>query len=399
MLKRSFSLLAIACAAPYFLAAACSAGTQDGGDDDDTSGSGTGNGAGSPTGSTTSGAGGSTTSGFNTGGGQGTGGFDECFGVSSTATAEKQPADIVIAVDTSGSMSEESAEVQQNLNAFASIITQSGIDVHVVLIADATVCIPSPRGSGTCNGTDEALPAYRHVVETVNSTDALERILGTYPQWQPSLRANATKTFVVVSDDNSDMSAADFTSQLLALDPPTFQGFLFHAIVANSDPLDCFGFTCPANNPCCYPIGPFGCDSYGAAEGTVYKQLTMQTMGIAGDLCTQEFDPIFQDLAEGVVAASQLSCEYTIPEPPMGETFDAAQVNVIYTPGGLSMGQPIYNVPGGAADCGPQGGWYYDDPASPTKILICPASCTVLQGDAMGKVDVEFGCETEIVPQ
>lgn len=396
MLKRSLSLLALACAAPYFLAAACSAGTQDG-DDDETS-TNTGSGAGTPSGSTGSGAGGSTTSGFNTGGGQGTGGFEGCFGVSSTATAEKQPADIVIAVDTSGSMSEESAEVQQNLNAFASIITQSGIDVHVVLIADATVCIPSPLGSGTCNGMDEALPAYRHVVQTVNSNDALQVILSTYAQWQPSLRPNATKTFLVVSDDNSSMSAADFTSQLLALDPPMFQGFLFHAIVANSDPLDCFGFGCPANNPCCYSVGPF-CESYGAEEGTVYKQLTMQTMGIAGDLCTQEFDPIFQDLAEGVVAASQLSCEYAIPEPPMGETFDPAQVNVLYTPGGQSMAQPIYNVPGGANDCGPQGGWYYDDPSSPTKIFICPASCTVLQGDAMGKVDVEFGCETQVVPQ
>lgn len=397
MSKRSLCAIALACACPYLLSVACSAGTQDGADDDTTS-TGTGSGAGSGSGSTTNGTGGSTSSGFNTGG-QGTGGFDECFGVSSTATAEKQPADIIIAVDTSGSMDEESAEVQQNLNSFATVISNSGIDVHVVLVADATVCIPAPLGSGSCGGADESLPGYRHVVQTVNSNDALQVLLSTYPQWQPSLRADATKTFVVVSDDNSDMSAAEFTNQLLALDPPTFQGFLFHGIVANSNPLACFGFSCPMNNPCCYAPGPVGCTSYGAAEGTVYKQLAMQTMGIVGDLCAQEFDPIFQQLAEGVVAASQLSCEYDIPEPPMGEVFDPAQVNVLYTPGGQMMGQPIYNVPGGAQDCGPQGGWYYDDPMNPTKILICPASCDVLQADPMGKVDVEFGCETEVVPQ
>ncbi len=401
-MEKKLCTIVVACAAPYFIGAACSAGAEDGetststGNETSTSSKG-GTGAGDGTGGTGPGAGG----GFNTGGGQGTGGFEECFGVESTATAEKQPADIIIAVDTSGSMNEEIAQVQQNLNTFASLITMSGIDVHVVLIADPSMCIPAPLGSGSCGGTDEALPAYRHVLQTVASTDALSLIVNTYPHWQASLRPNATKTFLVVSDDNSDMSAADFTSQLLALDPPTFQGFLFHGIVANSDVLDCFGFTCPNNppNPCCYQPGPFGCDSYGAAEGTVYKQLTMQTMGISGDLCIQEFGPIFQDMAEGVVTASQLSCEYDIPEPPMGEVFNSTQVNVIYTPGGQMQGQPVYYVPGGAQDCGPQGGWYYDDPANPTKIIVCPATCDVLQADVMGAVDVEFGCDTEVVPR
>ncbi len=398
MSTKPFIAFALVCASPLVVVLACSPGNSV--EPDDTTSSGTkSNGSSNASATGSGGDSGSSSSGFAAGGGTGSGGFDECFGVSSTATAEKQPADIILAVDTSGSMSEESAEVQQNLNNFATIITNSGIDVHVVLIADASVCIPGPLGSGACGGADESLPAYRHVVQTVNSNDALQVILTTYPQWQPSLRPNATKTFLVVSDDDSDMSASAFTSQLLALDPPTFQGFLFHGIVANSDVLDCFGFTCPMNNPCCYAPGPFGCSSYGAAEGTVYKELAMQTMGISGDLCSQEFDPIFQDLAEGVISASQLACEYAIPEPPMGETFDPAQVNVLYTPGGQMMPQPIYNVPGGAQDCGPQGGWYYDDPVNPTMIMICPASCDALQNDPMGKVDVEFGCETVTVPQ
>jgi hypothetical protein len=399
MNKNSLAAILLACACPYFATISCSAGNEDG---ETSSGGADSKSTTKSSGDTTTGTGPGSGGGFNTGGsGQGTGGFDECAGVTSTTTSEKQPADIIIAVDTSGSMSEESAEVQQNLNNFATIITNSGIDVHVVLIADANVCIPAPLGSGSCGGADELLPGYRHVVQTVNSNDALQVILNTYPQWQPSLRANATKTFLVVTDDNSDMSAADFTNQLLALDPPTFQGFLFHGIVANSDVLDCFGFTCPNNppNPCCYSPGPIGCDSYGAAEGTVYKQLTMQTMGITGDLCAQEFDPIFQAMAEGVITASQLSCEYPIPEPPMGETFNPAQTNVLYTPGGQMQAQPIYHVPGGVNDCGPMGGWYYDDPSNPTMIIVCPATCDILQGDTMGKVDVEFGCDTEEVPQ
>jgi hypothetical protein len=236
------------------------------------------------------------------------------------------------------------------------------------------------------------------VVQGVASTDALQIILSTYPQWKDSLRANATKTFLVVSDDESDMSAGEFTSQLLALDPPTFQGFKFDAIVAFSDPLDCFGFSCPSNNDCCYSPG-FGCASYAAAEGQVYQDLAQQTMGVSGDLCAQDFDPTFADMAEGVIIGSQLSCEYEIPPPPEGETLDPTKVNVIYTPGGTTDEVSILNVPGGAADCGPEGGWYYDDPVNPTTIFMCPATCDVLQGDSEGKVDVLFGCATEVVPE
>jgi hypothetical protein len=354
-------------------------------------------GAGTGAGSTTTSGGGGAGGGFETT--TNVGGFEQCTGVSSTAEAQKQPADIIIAVDTSGSMSEEADQVQSNLNDFATIITSSGIDVHVVLISDATVCIPAPLGSSNpCVVPDDNLPAYRHVLQTVASTDALEQILATYPQWQPSLRPNATKTFLVVTDDESDMSDSTFSQQLLALDPPTFQGFTFHAIVGMGNPLQCFGFSCPMNNPCCYTEGPFGCLSYAEEVGQQYLDLVSQSGGVSGNLCLQEFAPIFSDMAEGVIVASELSCDYAIPAPPEGETLDPTKVNVLYTPGG-GMQQPIYNVPGGAADCGPEGGWYYDDPESPTKILICPATCEVLQADTMGQVDVEFGCATQIVPR
>lgn len=321
-----------------------------------------------------------------------------CAALSASADPKLQPADIIIAVDTSGSMSEESAQVQANLNAFASIITQSGIDVHVVLIADATVCIPSPLGSGQCNGADEKLPNYRHVLQTVASTDALSLIVSTYPQWKNVLRPGATKTLAVVSDDNSDLSAAAFTQQLLALDPPTFQGFKFDGIVSSSSGTACI-FTCFFNcaactDPCCNKAE--FCTPLAADEGTVYKQLITQTSGVYGDLCTQNFGPVFQDMATAVVQSSQLSCQYDIPPAPNMQALDPAKVNVQYTPGGGSP-TSILNVPD-ATGCGTQGGWYYDNPASPKQITICPSTCATLQADKNGKVDVLFGCQTVIKP-
>lgn len=326
-----------------------------------------------------------------------TGAGGSCAAVSAEAEPTVQPADIIIAVDTSGSMDEETAWVQQNLNDFATIITQSGIDAHVILIADPSVCIPAPLGAGACPGADENLPAYRHVPQTVQSTDALSLFISTYPQWQAQLRPGASKTFLVVTDDDSQISAGDFTNQLLALDPPTFQGFKFDGIIATSNPLACFGFQCPVGNPCCYNPIPFVCDSYAAEEGTVYKDLIAQTMGVQGDLCLQDFGPVFQDIATAVVQSSTIACDFAIPPPPMGEALDFAKVNLNYAPGGQNPA-PVLNVPGGQADCTAAGGWYYDDPASPTRIFLCPATCAAVQADTAAKIDVLFGCDTEIVP-
>ena len=105
------------------------------------------------------------------------------------------------------------------MDAFASIISNAMIDPHVILIAGNDVCIPAPLGSGNCGGADENLPTYRHVVQGVSSNNALELILQTYPQYQASLRPGASKTIAVVSDDESDLDANSFTSQLIALDP------------------------------------------------------------------------------------------------------------------------------------------------------------------------------------
>ncbi|MFT3766524.1 MAG: hypothetical protein QM820_13575 [Minicystis sp.] len=156
----------------------------------------------------------------------------------------------------------------------------------------------------------------------------------------------------------------------------------------------CF-FNCLAcTNPCCNKAE--FCTPLSAEEGTVYKELIQQTTGVFGDLCSQNFDPVFQDMATAVVQSSQLSCEYDIPPSPNMQTLDPTKVNVQYTPGGSSP-TSILNVPD-PSGCGTKGGWYYDNATSPTKIIMCPTTCTTLQADKNGKVDVLFGCQTIIKP-
>lgn len=91
------------------------------------------------------------------------------------------------------------------------------------------------------------------------------------------------------------------------------------------------------------------------------------------------------------IRGEALACEIDIPEPTMG-TFNPELVNVEYTPGGGSP-QTIGKVASEAA-CTASGGWYYDDPADPQTILLCPSSCDTAKADSEGTLKVVLGCES-----
>jgi len=304
-----------------------------------------------------------------------------CTGTAVTADFVKLPSDIIWVVDQSGSMNQETAYVQQKINDFASLIDASGVDYHVVMIADPnasnSICVPPPLGGPSCGNNTR----FRLVPVKVHSHDGPQLAVTDYSMYSDFLRPDATKHFVFVTDDNSAMSAAAFTQAVLALPPAgMFDGFKVHAIYA---------YGTPGGQGC---TGPFGT---GAAEGTVYTELVAQTGGARGIICTGDWTQVFHDITQAVVAGAQVSCDLTIPPPPAGQTLDPTKVNVRYLPGGTPPGQTIPNVPD-AASCGAGGGWYYDNNASPTTITLCPSSCTAVQNDATASLQVEFGCGTVV---
>ena len=317
-----------------------------------------------------------------------------CAALSSRAMNERKPADIVIAVDNSGSMDEEIVLVREQLNAFSQQIVASGVDARIILLSAAVaaqptmpsffddddddedngICIAAPLGSGRC--PDDSLPPrYFHVPVEVSSHDALDRFIETYPRWQSQLRANAAKTFVVVTDDNAE-------------DGPHSTPEAFTRAVAN---LPGFG-TWSLSGIYCFSDCP-----QAAAIGTVYETLVQQTAGVKGDLCEQSFAPVFDRLAQAVVGASGLQCSWQIPQAPAGEAFDRKRVNVQYSAQGAAP-RSVLQVTAATA-CGTTGGWYYDDANAPTRIEMCPSTCAQLQNDLQAQVEVLFGCETQRTPE
>jgi hypothetical protein len=88
-----------------------------------------------------------------------------------------------------------------------------------------------------------------------------------------------------------------------------------------------------------------------------------------------------------------MPCEVVIPPPPDGQTFDRTRVNVEYTPTGVDTANTIPYV-ASASGCGTDGGWYYDNEVTPTKVTYCQATCTSVRSDTNGTVNVAFGCTT-----
>jgi len=87
-----------------------------------------------------------------------------------------------------------------------------------------------------------------------------------------------------------------------------------------------------------------------------------------------------------------LPCDFAIPTVS-GGALDPTKVNVQHAvPGSTPV--RFTQVPD-AATCQPnQSNWYYDSPASPGRVVMCPGACAELGKG--GKVEIVYGCKTDV---
>jgi hypothetical protein len=301
-----------------------------------------------------------------------------CATTQGIAEAKGGGVDMIWFIDTSGSMTAETVWVQQNLNAFAQYIGTQNIDYRVILIGRKSgtsalkVCVPPPLAGPNCS--DGA--RFRHVDQYVNSHDGLDQTINTYPKWQDFLRKDATKNFIAVTDDNAAKSAAWFKDALAKLTNPGFSaGFVYHSIVAYGD------------------VPTKGCDT-GAKTGQIYLELTAETKGFQFKICEKDWSSGFSSLAQGVAASAKPPCSYTLPDPGGGKEINPNYALVSYT---NDSGKLVYMTKTDGKDqCSSSSlGWYFDNPSKPTQVILCPDTCSALDG---GKIFIDFGCLADIDP-
>jgi hypothetical protein len=102
-----------------------------------------------------------------------------------------------------------------------------------------------------------------------------------------------------------------------------------------------------------------------------------------------------QELLDALAAirGSVLDCDFEMPKATDGQKVDPSKINVNYTPAGgtrMTLGRVA-----DAAACGAVPGWYYDNALTPTRIMLCPASCNSASVEVDATLEVQLGCVTE----
>jgi len=316
---------------------------------------------------------------------------DDCAGVGEHATNSLSPVDIIITVDNSGSMTDEIVFVQENLNSFSKQIADAGINSQILMIsADSTdsngICVDEPLGSGSCPD-DSNEPEYNHLPWEVASSNSLIILSTMYNQWKSYLRDNSVRHIIVVTDDNSMPFATAnwFITAMEKKDPP-FDRFTFHAIASSLNP-----------DEACDQDPPHACCTLSASRGTVYEKLVDLTGGILGDLCEQDFQPVFDEVAKKV-ADVPIACEWVIPPPPNDQILDKEKVNVEFTDGEGETHEIYYVESKSDCEKTEEHAWYYDDPVHPEKIFACPDTCEWIQSDLNAQIEIMFGCKRKPAP-
>jgi hypothetical protein len=399
--KRSSQFLA---ACGLLVWAACSADN----------GSGAGNRGASPTAGTTGAgesAGGTVGGDFGSAAGNGVGGTGStssgspdgggCAAASARAEAQLLPTDVIWSIDTSGSMTASFPAIQAALTAFSSKVVAAGIDARIILLAGAGggLCVPAPLGSGMCGAAataggsapDSKEPGFLHLDLPFGSTQGMATILDNHASYKHLLRPNARTQFVLTEDGAPPMAASAVIEHIEGRTAATTSPAWSPGLVPGSYQWN--GVVCKDGS------GTSTCFIAFVVPQTTLD-LISQTMGLLSNLddagkagATDPFTALLDKLAEAVIVGAKVSCDYAIPEPPTGQTFDRNLVNVIYKSG--TSDQLIPGLPKDT-ECKDSVAWKYDNDTAPTRVLLCPAACRLVQGDADAQVDVSFGCMTEL---
>lgn len=339
-----------------------------------------------------------------------------CAVVSSQATLEKKAVDIILVIDNSGSMADEIKSVQNNINVnFAQIIAASGLDYRVIVLSkhgkadpDESICISPPlSGNTTCNppaSKPTNTANFFHYSQEIDSHNSLAQIIATYNKADPSgasptgwsawLRPNAWKTFIEITDDESSMTAANFETQLFALSPKNFgdannRQYNFHSIVGLKENTPVTASWQPAD-----PVQNALCTGNGGdavAPGEIYQGLSKLTGGLRFPICQyNNFDAVFNAVAQGVVQTGQVACDFAVPASPTGASVSLDMIAVQYTPG--NGGAVSYLGQASTSAACTANAFYVEN----NRIYLCPAACTTLRQDPTAKVDVLFVCESTI---
>lgn len=123
------------------------------------------------------------------------------------------------------------------------------------------------------------------------------------------------------------------------------------------------------------------------AGGTTQAYLVTGTQNVTADVLAA---------LNKIRAATALPCEFTLPTPEPGKPFDYTKVNVVFTPQGGAQEVVYYTAD--PSKCSPMSkAWHYDNPTTPTRIELCPDTCTAISMGG-GTIGYQLYCPVISLP-
>jgi hypothetical protein len=329
------------------------------------------------------------------------GGDNTCAPVTFEAELQRLPVDLILSVDTSGSMGNEAARVQENINRFAGSVDAAGADLRVVVVSSSGfVAVPAPLGTDPTR--------LRFVEANVQSRDALAHILFRFEDYKDFLRPDAVTHVLVVTDDDSDVSPGCFAA---SMEERLGHPFRYHAIASELvaapevfQPMTCGctdsvgdeefnNFSGALYAPACANVtghGALGCGG-SARAGEYHMALVEATGGIAVSICTEDWSGAFDKLSEAVTKTA-LPCAFPVPAATAGYVADLSDLKLSHTPAG---GAARAFTQASSAAC-TDGDWYLDAATSPATARLCQETCDEVSAEA-GELSLAWECATPIL--
>lgn len=292
------------------------------------------------------------------------------------------PTDLFFMVDRSGSMNtidpgsttSRWVSVLSAMGTFLSSPDSAGLGAGVAFFP-----ITNPDGTPDCTAADYAVPRVpigvlpSPALLSTLSISILTQVLGRGTPTTSALQGAYVYTQAVqLAEPNRDVAV------LLVTDGNPSQCGATLATASSAASVGAAGS--PPIRTYVLGVGPnlTNLNAIAQAGGTGHAYLVES--GGASSLTT----------ALNAIRADSISCDYVLP-PLDGGVLDGGAVSVRARVG-LAGASTAMNEVDSAASCGAASGWYFDNPARPARITLCPATCDSLLQTSGSSLDILVDC-------
>lgn len=319
--------------------------------------------------------------GFGGGGdnGNGNGNGNSPFGACATETkqAEQVPLDMMIGLDTSFSMDfdDKWINVREALRGFVTTPAYAELGVGLQFFPVRKQCSVAAYADPAVKldllpKVSQPVRAALDAQQMAGGTPMVPLLQGLAQYLKANARAGRKAVIVLATDGVPDDTCLSSTEGQL---PNTLDNAVATAAAALDDKPSVSTFVVGVGSE----LGAL--DAIASAGGT-NKAFILDP--------TQDVQKAFRAALDDIRRQS-IPCSFDIPQ--IG-AIDTDKINVSYTDAaGTSTNFQYVNDADGCAKA-PKSGWYFDDEASPKKVLLCSETCDAVKSDDRGRVDVVFGC-------